>query len=126
MRNAAVLKPEDRYILRFWGALNMTSIAVHLYINGYAMNVYNLNKLQAKEFHRALLQHLKPINKNQYLELDLDSNEEYGILKCTNEHDTFVELPTEVVSKINRYMYIPVSNNVWNTEDKISVLLSLM
>lgn len=99
----------------------MTSIAVHVYINGCPVNVYTLNKEHATEFRRALLQHLKPINKHQYLELDLDSNEEYGILHCTDEHDKSIQIPSDVISKINKYICIP-----WNLEHKLSVLLSLM
>jgi hypothetical protein len=104
----------------------MSSIVVHMYVNNIAIDVYNLTKTQSFEFRSALLNQLKPLNKQFYLELDLEFNEEYGILKCTNEHGEYVAIPNDILSKINRYIYIPIPvSNGWKSEDKITVLLSL-
>lgn len=98
---------------------------VNLYINDVAVNVDNLNKKQSAEFRRALLTVLKPANKHLYLELDLDAHEEHGILTCTNEDDAIVCLPPEVVSRVNKFVYVPVVSE-WNPTSRITVLMSLM
>jgi hypothetical protein len=101
------------------------SIAVHLYINNVAVNVYNLTKRQSHEFRRALLNTIKPANKHRYLELDLDSNEEYGILTCTDESDTPVDVPNDISVRVNKYMHVPVESE-WKTDERVTVLMSIL
>ena len=96
---------------------------VHLYINNVDVNVDNLNKKQAAEFRRALLSVLKPFNKNCYLELDLESHDEHGILTCTDQNDETMSLPPEVTSRTNKFVNIPMGSE-WNPEDRVTVLMS--
>jgi hypothetical protein len=100
-----------------------TKATIHLYINNVAVNVDTLTKKQSAEFRRALLAVLKPANKNCYLELDLDSSDEYGILTCTDENDMDMSFPVEVKSRTNKYVYIPVDE--WNPEHRTTILISM-
>lgn len=100
-----------------------TMATIHLYINSVAVNVGNLNKKQSTEFRRALLAVLKPFNKNCYLELDLDSHDEHGILTCTDQHDEVASLPPEVTCRTNKYVHIPMGSE-WKPDDRVTVLIS--
>jgi hypothetical protein len=96
---------------------------VHLYINNVAVNVETLNRTKAAEFRRVVLELLKPANKNCYLELDLDSNDEHGILTCTDQHDKDMCFPPEVVSRMNKYVYVPLGE--FNPENRTTILISM-
>ena len=85
----------------------MASLAVHIYINGASVNAYEFNKTKSYEFRNVVLLALKPINKNHYLEIDMDSNDEYGVITCTNEHDIVINIPSDVVARVNKYIAIP-------------------
>jgi hypothetical protein len=99
----------------------ITSIAVYLYINNASKNVCELNRTQGFELRNALLATLKPYNKNCYLELDLDTNDEYAILTSTDEDDKPCNLPPDVTARINKY--IAVLTNEWKTGN-LKILLS--
>jgi hypothetical protein len=101
----------------------MTSIAVYLYINNVSTNVCELNRKQSFELNHALLATLKPLNKNCYLELDLETNDEYAILTCTDTHDKPCNLPPDVTARINKY--IAVTTNEWKTGN-LKILLSML
>jgi hypothetical protein len=101
----------------------MASLAVHIYINGNAVNTYEFNKTKSNDFRTVTLATLKPVNKNHYLELDMDSNDEYGIITCTNEHDTVINIPSDVIVRINKY--IPITSSNW-TYGNLKILLSAM
>ena len=101
------------------------TVSIHVYVNNVELNIDKLTRKQGLEFRRAFLSYFKPHNKNQYLELDIDSNYEYGILKCTNQHDELCELPKEITSRLNQYVYIPVSAE-WKPTDHITVIMSYL
>jgi hypothetical protein len=98
----------------------MTSLSVHIYINGAAVNVCEFNKTKSHDFRTVVLHTLKPLNKNHYLELDMDSNEEYAIITCTNEDDKTIPIPSDVTARANKYIGIP-----W-THGSMKILLSHM
>ena len=99
----------------------MKSIAVYLYINNESKNVCELNRTQGFELKQALLATLKPHNKNCYLELDLDANDEYAILTSTDEDDKPCNLPPDVSARINKY--IAITTNEWKMGN-LKILLS--
>ena len=102
----------------------MSSLALHIYINGVAVNVCELNKTKSNELRAQVMNALKPANKNHYLELDLDSNDEYGIITCTDEHDKDIPIPSDVITRTNKYIPIPTSSS-W-TYGNLKILLSIM
>ncbi len=98
------------------------SISVYLYINSVSKNVCELNRTQGFELKQALMAILKPHNKNCYLELDLDTNDEYAILTCTNEDDKPCDVPPDVTARINKYIAVTTSNE-WKMGN-LKILLS--
>ena len=103
--------------------MTVKKIAAYLYIDNVSKNVCELNRTQGYALKLALLQTLKPANKHCYLEVDLDSNDEYAILTCTDEHDKQSELPIDLVSRTNKY--IPVIIPEWKVGN-IKILLSTL
>lgn len=103
--------------------MSSNTVSIHMYLNGAEINVETLSRKQSYEFQRAFLSYFKPHSKNQYLEIDLDSHNEYGILKCTNQHDMPCEIPKEITSRLNQYIHLPVSAE-WKPSDRITVVMS--
>lgn len=101
----------------------MTSIAVYLYINNASVNVCELTKTQGFELKQALLTTLKPMNKNCYLELDLETNDEYAVITCTDQDDKPCNLPPDLTARTNKY--ITVTTNEWKTGN-LKILLSML
>lgn len=101
----------------------MASIAVYLYINNASVNVCELNRTQAFELKQALFAELKPLNKNCYLEFDLETNDEYVILTCSDEHDKVCKLPSDLVVRTNKY--ITITSNIWK-QGNLKILMSLL
>lgn len=99
----------------------MASLAVHIYVNGSSVNAYDFNKTKSYEFRNVALAALKPLNKNHYLEIDMDSNDEYGILTCTNENDIVINVPADVVARVNKY--IAIQSASWK-HGNLKILLS--
>lgn len=95
----------------------MSSLSVHIYINGSAVNACELTQTQCSELKNQVLQVLKPMNNHYYLDLDLDTNEEYGIITCCNSN---TKIPSDVISRINKYISIPWSNG------SLKILLSVI
>jgi hypothetical protein len=102
----------------------MASLAVHIYINGVAVNACELNRTKSYEFRMIVLNTLKPMNKNHYLDIDMDSNDEYGIITCTDEHDKVIPIPPDIIARTNKYIGIPTSSD-W-TYGNIKILLSFI
>jgi hypothetical protein len=104
---------------------NTYTVSIHIHVNNVEVHMDTLSRKQESEFKRAFLSYFKPLNKNQYLELDLDSNNEYAVLKCTNQHDIPCELPKEITSRLNQYVYIPVVSE-WKPTDRITIVMSFL
>lgn len=102
----------------------MSSLAVHIYINGVAVNACELNKTKSNEFRAQVMNALKPANKNHYLELDLDSNDEYGIITCTDADDNIIPIPSDVIARTNKYIAVQTSPT-W-MHGNLKILLSIM
>ena len=102
----------------------MSSLGVFIYINGVAVNACEFNKTKSNEFRTVVLNALKPANKNHYLELDMDSNDEYGIITCTDEHDNVIPIPSDVSARTNKYIGIPPSST-WR-HGHLKILLSVL
>jgi hypothetical protein len=102
----------------------MSSLAVHIYINGSAVNACEFNKTKSNEFRTLVLAALKPVNKNHYLELDMDTHDEYGILTCTDERDNPITVPSDVSTRTNKYIAISPSS-AW-THGNLKILMSFL
>ena len=103
-----------------------TALAVHIYIDGAAVNACEFNKTKTREFQSVLLNALKPANKNHYLELDMDSNDEHSVITCTNEHDAAIPIPADILARTNKYVAIPsCAGYAWN-HGNLKVWLSMM
>jgi hypothetical protein len=106
---------------------SVSAVSVHLYINGAPVDVGTLSKRKGMDFKTALLAFLKPSNKNQYLELDIDSNDEYGILRCTDEVDAECCIPPLTLSRLNKYTTISMTSySEWMADERVTVLLSVL
>ena len=107
--------------------MNISSISVHLYVNGAPVNVGTLSKRKGMDFKNALLALLKPANKNQYLEFDIDTHDEYGVLTCTNEVDAPCAIPSSVTSRLNKYIVLAMdSYSEWSGGDRVTILMSVI
>jgi hypothetical protein len=104
--------------------MTSTSLAVHIYVNGASVNACEFSRKQCFELNQLILNVLKPASKNQYLDLDMDSNDEYGIITCTDAQDNAAIIPSDVAARANKYISIPTSSE-W-TQGNLKILLSIL